>query len=352
MNGQSSETVLSPSTLRGGSGQAFLKINSEAIPPLRGVDQLEIISLQDNMVELLTTADREEVQMVLQWVKREEGERLPLPLAEHGLAMLIRTRVGQETHTILFDAGLTQEGMLTNAENMKLDLSPIEAIVVSHGHFDHSGALLKVLEKLNRKGLPILVHEDMFKVRGTEKDGKLSKLPPFPSEEQLESRGAKLVRTKEPCLLAGDTMLVMGEVPRLTEFEQGFPPGRLLVDGQWQPDPWMWDDRGVVIKVRGKGLVVISGCAHSGIVNNVRYAQELTGGEEPIYAILGGFHLAGEEFEPIIEPTVAAIKEMKPAMVVPSHCTGWKGIHAFAREMPEAFVHPGVGNLYRFGASV
>ncbi len=106
MNGQSSETVLSPSTLRGGSGQAFLKINSEAIPPLRGVDQLEIISLQDNMVELLTTADREEVQMVLQWVKREEGERLPLPLAEHGLAMLIRTRVGQETHTILFDLTL------------------------------------------------------------------------------------------------------------------------------------------------------------------------------------------------------------------------------------------------------
>jgi len=114
----------------------------------------------------------------------------------------------------------------------------------------------------------------------------------------------------------------MGEVPRVTQFEQGFLPGRLLVDGQWQPDPWMWDDRGVVIQVRGKGLVVLSGCAHSGIVNNVRYAQELTGGEEPIYAVLGGFHLAGEEFEPIIESTVAAIKEMDPSMVVPSHCTG------------------------------
>ncbi len=332
---------------------------SSGIPLLRGVDQLEVISLQDNMVELLATVDREEVQTALQWVKREEGEKLPLPLAEHGLAMLIRTRVGQETHTILFDAGLTEEGMLVNAEIMKLDLSPIEAIVVSHGHFDHSGALLKVLEKLNRacpepsrrEGLPILVHEDMFKPRGMEEDGKLSQLPPFPSEEQLESRGAKLIKTKEPYLLAGDTVLVMGEVPRVTDFEQGFPPGRLLVDGEWQPDPWMWDDRGVVIRVKGKGLMVISGCAHSGIVNNVRYAQELTGGEEPIYAVLGGFHLAGEEFEPIIEPTVAAIKEMNPAMVVPSHCTGWKGIHAFAREMPEAFVHPGVGNLYRFEAS-
>jgi 7,8-dihydropterin-6-yl-methyl-4-(beta-D-ribofuranosyl)aminobenzene 5'-phosphate synthase len=332
---------------------------SSTIPPLRRVDQLEVISLQDNIVELLTTVDREEVQTVLQWVKREEGEGLPLPLAEHGLAMLIRTRVGQETHTVLFDAGLTEEGALTNAEIMKLDLSPIEAIVVSHGHFDHSGALLKVLEKLSKarpepcrsEGLPILVHEDMFKTRGTEEDGKLSKLPPFPSEEQLEERGAKLIKTKEPYLLAGDTVLVMGEVPRVTEFERGFPPGRLLVDGEWQPDPWMWDDRGVVIKVKGKGLVILSGCAHSGIVNNVRYAQELTGGEEPIYAVMGGFHLAGEEFESTIESTVAAIREMNPAMVVPSHCTGWKGIHAFARELPEAFVHPGVGHLYRFGAS-
>jgi len=323
------------------------------IPPLREVDQLEIISLQDNIVELLTTVDREEVQTVLQWVKTEEGEGLPLPLAEHGLAMLIRTSLGQETHTILFDAGLTEEGVLINAEIMKLDLSPIEAIVVSHGHFDHSGALLKILESRTSSGekLPILVHEDMFKLRGTEEDGKLSQLPPFPSEGQLESRGAKLIKTREPYLLAGDTVLVMGEVPRVTQFEQGFPSGRLLVDGQWQPDPWIWDDRGVVIQVRGKGLVVISGCAHSGIVNNVRYARELTGGQEPIYAVLGGFHLAGKKSEPIIEPTVAAIKEMNPAIVVPSHCTGWKGIHAFAREMPEAFVHPSVGNLYRFGAS-
>ena len=321
------------------------------IPPLRGIDQLEVISLQDNIVELLTDADREKVQTVLQWVKSKEGEKPPLPLGEHGLAMLIRTRVGQETHTVLFDAGLTKEGTLTNAEIMKLDLSPIEAIVVSHGHFDHSGSLLKVLEKLNRKGLPILVHEDMFKLRGREKDGKVSRLPPFPSEEQLESRGAKLIKTKEPYMLAGDTVLVMGEVPRVTDFEQGFLPGRMLVDGEWQPDPWMWDDRGVVIKVKGKGLVVVSGCAHSGIVNNVRYAQELTGSGDPIHAVLGGFHLVGEESESIIESTVAAIKEMNPAMVVPSHCTGWKGIHAFAREMPEAFVHPGVGNLYRFGAS-
>lgn len=318
----------------------------------REVDELEIISLQDNMVEVLTTEEREDVLKIWDWVESEGEEELPLPLAEHGFAVLLRTRAGQETHAILFDTGLTEEGTLINAQMMKLDLSEIEAIVISHGHFDHAGGLLKVLERVEKEDLPVIVHEDMFRTRGTvEDDGSFTRLPDLPSEKQLESRGARLIKTKDPYLLAGDTILVMGEVPRRTEFEQGFPPGRVLIDGQWQPERWMWDDRGVVIKVRGKGLVVISGCAHSGIVNNVRYAQELTGGKYRIHAVLGGFHLAGKEFEPLIEPTVAAIKELSPAMVVPSHCTGWKGVHAFAREMPEAFVHASVGNLYRFRAS-
>jgi len=327
------------------------KIIKKSHLALKEVDQLEVISLMDNMVEVLSTVDREEVQTILQWVDREEGEELPLPVSEHGLAMLIRTMKGRETHTILYDSGLTEEGTLTNIEIMKLNIRQIEAIVISHGHYDHSGSLLKILEKLEREELPLLVHEDMFKSRGMMEDGRLTKLLPFPSEEQLEMRGAKLIKTKDPYLLAGDTVMVMGEVPRITDFEKGFPPGRTLVNGEWTPDPWMWDDRGLLIKVKRKGLVVISGCAHSGIVNNVRYAQKLTGGKEPIYAVLGGFHLAGDYLEPIIAATVDALKKMNPRMLVPSHCTGWKGIQAFAREMPEAFVHPSVGNLYRFKAS-
>jgi 7,8-dihydropterin-6-yl-methyl-4-(beta-D-ribofuranosyl)aminobenzene 5'-phosphate synthase len=318
---------------------------------LKEVDQLELISLQDNMVEVLNTVDRDEVQTISQWVDREEGEELPLPVAEHGFAMLIRTMRDQETHTILFDSGMTKGGILTNTEIMKLDLKQIEAIVISHGHYDHSGGLLNILEKIERKDLPLLVHDDMFRSRGMEEDGKLTKLQPFPSEEQLQSHGAKIIKTKDPYLLAGDTVMVMGEVPRVTDFEKGFLPGRLLVNGEWKPDPWMWDDRGLFINVKNKGLIVISGCAHSGIVNNVRYAQELTGGNVPIHAVLGGFHLAGEHFEPIIAATVDAIKEVNPRMVVPSHCTGWKGIQAFAKKMPEAFVHPSVGNLYRFKLS-
>jgi len=327
------------------------KIIKKSHLALKEVDQLEVISLMDNMVEVLSTVDREEVQTILQWVDREEGEELPLPVSEHGLAMLIRTIKGQETHTILYDSGLTEEGTLTNIEIMKLNIRQIEAIVISHGHYDHSGSLLKILEKLEREELPLLVHEDMFKSRGMVENGRLTKFPPFPSEEQLEMRGAKLIKTKEPYLLAGDTVMVMGEVPRITDFEKGFPPGRMLVNGEWTPDPWMWDDRGLLIKVKRKGLVVISGCAHSGIVNNVRYAQKLTGGKEPIYAVLGGFHLAGDYLEPIIAATVDALKKMNLKMLVPSHCTGWRGIQAFAREMPEAFVHPSVGNLYRFKAS-
>ena len=320
----------------------------KSLPPLRGVDQVDLISLQDNMVELLCTVDRPEVEPVTQWVPQAEGDKMPLTVAEHGFAMLIRTRVGRSAHWVLFDAGLTESGTLKNARIMKLDLTRIEAVVLSHSHHDHCGGLVSLLKQLNKDEIPLVLHRDMFTTRGIEADGNIRRLEPFPSKEKLTSLGAKVITTKHPCLLAGDTVLVMGEVPRVTEFEKGFAPGRVLREGEWQPDPWMRDDRGIVIRVKGKGLVVISGCAHSGIVNNLRHAQALTDGRYPITAVLGGFHLAGKAFESIIEPTVAAVKQMNPAMVVPSHCTGWKGLHAFAREMPSAFVHPSTGNRYRF----
>lgn len=323
----------------------------DPLPLLRGVDQLDLISLQDNMVELLCTVERHDVQPLGQWVAQTEGEKMPLTLAEHGFAMLIRTRVGRSVHTVLFDTGLTENGTLRNAEIMKLDLSRIEAVVLSHSHHDHSGGLVSLLEQLKKEQIPVVLHPDMFTTRGIEEDGEIRRLEPFPNQEKLASMGARVIATQNPFLLADDTVLVMGEVPRVTEYEKGFVPGRVLLKDNWHHDQWMWDDRGIVIRVKGQGLVVISGCAHSGIVNNLRHAQRLTGGREPIHAVLGGFHLAGKAFEPLIEPTVAAVKAMKPVMVVPSHCTGWKGIHMFARELPEAFVHPSTGNRYRFKAS-
>jgi 7,8-dihydropterin-6-yl-methyl-4-(beta-D-ribofuranosyl)aminobenzene 5'-phosphate synthase len=121
----------------------------------------------------------------------------------------------------------------------------------------------------------------------------------------------------------------------------------VFVDGKWQPDPLIRDDRAIVFNVKQKGLVVLSGCAHAGIINTTRYAQQLTGIKQ-IYAIIGGFHLAGKECETRIQPTVEQLKQLAPTIVAPSHCTGWRGICAIAKEMPKAFIWNSVGNLYSF----
>ena len=114
----------------------------------------------------------------------------------------------------------------------------------------------------------------MFKTRGTaNSDGTIRTYPKFPTKEQLGS--AQLINTKQPYLIGDGTILVTGEIPRETSFEKGFLQHRTLIDGIWQPDPLILDDRAVVFNVKGKGLVVISGCAHAGIINTIQYAQEL-----------------------------------------------------------------------------
>jgi 7,8-dihydropterin-6-yl-methyl-4-(beta-D-ribofuranosyl)aminobenzene 5'-phosphate synthase len=116
-------------------------------------------------------------------------------------------------------------------------------------------------------------------------------------------------------------------------------------DGEWQPDPLIADDQALVAHVRDKGLVVITGCSHAGVINTVRYARKLTGVDR-VYAVIGGFHLGTPLFEPIIEPTVKALEEFQPQVIVPTHCTGWRAAHALEAAFPEAFVPGSVGTRY------
>ena len=319
--------------------------------PLREADGAEIISLVDNSVDFLSTIERNEVKQVRKWVKESKGQEwvkghFCLPIAEHGFSMLIRVFHDANSHSILFDTGGSPEGVVTNADRMGLNLSQIEAIVLSHGHYDHFGGLLTVSRVVNKGDLPIVVHEDMFKTRGVaETNGTIRKHPDFPTQNQVKP--ARYVRTRQPYLIADETVLVTGEIPRKTDFEKGFPQHRVFVDGEWQPDPWIWDDRAIVINIKQKGLVVISGCAHAGIINATCYAQQITGTDN-VFAIMGGFHLAGKEYEPRIRHTVEKLKLINPNLLVPSHCTGWKGVYAIAEAMPHAFVWNSVGNLYRF----
>lgn len=310
------------------------------------VDRVEILSLIDNSVDFLSSIEKEQVQSVRKWTKEKQGKDLRLPLAEHGLSMLIRVFSGNSAHSILFDTGSSPEGVMVNADRMGVSLSEIEAIVLSHGHPDHAGGLPSVVKAVNRPDLPVIVHEDMFKTRGMAKaDGTVRRHSAFPLDDQVKP--ARYVRTKQPYLLADSMILVTGEIPRQTSFETGLPEHRTLIDGKWVPDPWIRDDRAIVINLKQKGLIVLSGCGHAGIINTIRYAKHITGIDE-VYAAMGGFHLAGKEPESRIGQTVEELKRLNPKLIAPSHCTGWRGICAISQVMPHAFVWNSVGNLYSF----
>jgi 7,8-dihydropterin-6-yl-methyl-4-(beta-D-ribofuranosyl)aminobenzene 5'-phosphate synthase len=319
---------------------------------LAEVDGLEIISLVDNSVDFLSTIDRKEVQSFRQWSKKRHseewaGKHSELPVAEHGFSVLIRVLCGKKSISILFDAGISAGGVDENAKRMGLELGEVEYVVLSHGHYDHFGGLLSALKAINKPYLPLIIHEDMFKTRGNaNNDQTIRAYPQFPTEDQLAS--ALVIKTKQPYLIADDTTLITGEIPRETSFEKGFLKHRALIDGAWQPDPLILDDRAVVFNVKGKGLVIISGCAHAGIINTVTYAQRISGIRD-VYAVMGGLHLAGKENESRIQPTVKELERINPKLIVPMHCTGWRGIFSIAKALPDAFAWNSVGNLYKIG---
>ncbi|HET9556655.1 MAG TPA: MBL fold metallo-hydrolase, partial [Actinomycetota bacterium] len=163
----------------------------------------------------------------------------------------------------------------------------------------------------------------------------------------LEAEGLEVVEERGPTLLLDGHVLVSGQVPRVTEFETGFPIHLARAGDGWEPDPLILDDQNVIVDVAGKGLVVVSGCSHAGAINVLRNAKTLTG-RDRIAGFVGGFHLTGAIFEPIIEPTIAAFVDLGVERVVPGHCTGWRATHRLSQALPEAFVQPSVGTVLRF----
>jgi 7,8-dihydropterin-6-yl-methyl-4-(beta-D-ribofuranosyl)aminobenzene 5'-phosphate synthase len=317
---------------------------------VKEADAVEIISIVDNSVDFLSTVNKRQAQSFRQWKRERDGQEwgtshFQMPFAEHGFSMLIRVFSENKSRCVLFDTGGSPMGMVENAERMDINLREVESIIISHGHYDHFGGLLSAVKAVNKADLPIIVHENMFKTRGSANaKGKVRKYPEFPTEAQLSP--ARLVSTKQPSLTAGGMVCVTGEIPRKTSFETGYTQHKAFVSGAWKSDPLIIDERAVAVNIRGKGLVVLSGCAHAGIINTVAYAQQITGTEK-VYAVMGGFHLAGKTFENRIQPTIEELQRINPELIVPSHCTGWKAMCAIAKTLPEALVWNSVGNLYK-----
>ena len=331
------------------TGALKMSTNSTEHFNLTEVDRLEVLSLVDNSIDFLSVIGKEEAQSFRQWTAKKYGQEWnkvhsQFPIAEHGFSMLVRVTSNGKQTSFLFDTGVSPDGVVENAKRMGLELGEVACIILSHGHYDHFGGLVSALKTINNPNLPLIVHEDMFRTRGTtSRDGTIRTYPEFPKREQLSL--AKVISTEQPRLIADGKILVTGEIPRETSFEKGFPEHRILTNGVWQPDSYILDDRAIVANIKGKGLIVLSGCAHAGIINTIKYAQKITGITD-VFAIMGGFHLAGKENENKIEQTITELKRINSKLIVPCHCTGSKAIFAIANALPDKFVYNSVGNLY------
>lgn len=318
---------------------------------LRPVDGVHITTLIDNSSDLLLPDEG----LVRRWGLAGSVGALPVVptsvavggrtvdvlRAEHGFSALVEVFDGTTIRRVLYDAGATPDGLAANIDRLALDPSTFEAIVFSHGHFDHVMGLHGLVRKLGASGLPIYLHPDAWLRRrlvGPESSFDL----PTPSRKAIEGAGFTVIEGRRPSFLLNDTVLITGEVQRVTGFETGMPTQQAWCEGRWRPDPLVHDDQAAVVHVRDKGLVVLTGCGHAGVVNIVRHARQVTGIER-LYAVLGGFHL---RVEPVISASVEALAGFAPAVVVPAHCTSWRAQQALASRLPDAFLPNSVGSRF------
>jgi 7,8-dihydropterin-6-yl-methyl-4-(beta-D-ribofuranosyl)aminobenzene 5'-phosphate synthase len=311
---------------------------------LKEVERVEVTCLVDNTVDLLLPNTEVAHRPVLsrQWYDQ------PL-VAEHGFCAALTLHFDGIKRSLLLDSGLDPFAAPHNADVLGFDLSYCELLVSSHGHVDHAGGMLNLRKKMNvEQGIPLVLHEDAFRNRLVKfQDGRTIELP-APDRPLLIKAGYSIYEKNSPSLWVGDRVLVTGEIPRINSFEKGLPNHYSEVEeGKMEADPIIKDDQAIILKIKDKGLVIITGCGHAGIINTLTYAKELTG-EDRIYAVIGGMHLSGGLFEKIIPSTVGGLEELKPRFVVPCHCSGFKAMTEIARKLPNAFIQNSVGTNYIF----
>jgi 7,8-dihydropterin-6-yl-methyl-4-(beta-D-ribofuranosyl)aminobenzene 5'-phosphate synthase len=263
--------------------------------------------------------------------------------------MLVTAHAGGNRDSFLFDTGVTIDGVLHNMDVLEVKGNELHAVVLSHGHTDHTRGLMGLIKRYGRPRIPIVLHPDAYlKRKNIQPDGRESEHIP-PSKRDLEAEDVEIVEERGPTMLLGGHALITGQIPRTTPYEKGSPAQVAWIEGKWQPDPWIHDDQAVILNVKDNGLVVLTGCGHAGVVNTLKHARDLTGVDK-VHAVIGGFHLTGPAFEPIIAPTIQALKEFNPSIIVPQHCTGWRATHLIAQEFPHAFLPNSVGTTMVIGA--
>lgn len=330
---------------------------------LQEIDHLSVTILMDNYTDRLLPSFLPAIRppMIM------HGRFLTAPIAEHGFSTILDIRYNDEKkkNIFLFDTGVSENGIIFNADIFGIELRNIETIVLSHGHLDHCSGLLNVLKKVS-KPIDVIAHPDAFLKRWIiYPDGNRAKMPVL-DEKDLENHGATIRKIRNISFLPNNNnegaddnvdgsinlpppLMITGQIPRKTSFEKGFPLQYKEIEDEKElvPDPLVNDDQAVVVNIKQKGLVIVTGCGHAGIINTINYAKKVTKINK-VFAVLGGFHLTGGIYEKSIEPTIKELKKADPKYIIPCHCTGWKATNRIIEAMPERFIQTSVGTSFNF----
>ena len=317
-------------------------------------DRVEVLVLVDNVTDFLSSSPAGVEGELSRFWRR--GARLQaghlLCCAAHGFSCAVTAWSGEKSRTLLFDAGPDGAVLRDNVTRLGFDMGSVNAVFLSHGHWDHAGGMLEALD-LIRDGnggelVTTLMHPGMYRSRAMKAaDGSMRPFDDVPKPATLEGHGARLIHATDPQLILDDLFFVSGEIPRVTSFEVGMPGQyRRTEDGaSWEPDTLLMDERFVAVRIKGKGVLVFTACSHAGVVNVLTHAQTLTPGE--LHGVIGGLHLAGST-ERLIPDTVAAMRGFGLRVIAPAHCTGWRAVGALASAFGEAVTPSAVGKTYHF----
>lgn len=318
--------------------------------PLKEIDRLEVIALMDNVSDHFTKSHPHmrwnESQYRSAILNKETFCGADFCRACNGLSLLFRLHSDEKVMTVLFDAGPDENLVVDNAKRLEVDLTQVETIVLSHGHFDHYGGVLSVLDVIGKKAIPVYTHPELFVPRAFDK-GKIMTVSYNLTNEDIQKHGGKIIETKEPVVLFDGALLISGEVPRETEYELGSPAECRKINNKWEKSPDVIDERILIFNLKNKGLCVFTACGHTGVINAMKYAKKITNVDD-IHIIMGGFHLAPPEVADRINPTITDLERLNPDYIITGHCTGAKTQAELAEKFSQKHISYGVGTVFSF----
>lgn len=299
-------------------------------------EKVEVTVLVDNYIDI--------------FIPSTEVATYPVPgkasqlWAEQGLSLWIEVTDRSSTKRILYDFGRSDQVLPHNAELLELDFGQLDFLVLSHGHVDHYGSLLHVLQSSNEQ-CKVIAHPKAYGRRRFVKRRDGTYVGPWDIQSRVLSEfGSRIEPTFMPSDL-GFGIHVSGEVPKKTDFEPGMPNAFVEVDGELVHDKIL-DDQSIFIELEGRGIVVLTGCCHAGVVNTLVHAQEMFP-EQRIYALIGGLHLNNAD-ETQMEETITYLSQLQLSHISALHCTGYYAQKILMDRLKDRWLPNTVGARYSF----